>query len=145
MPGVSVVALLLAALLASGAWGASQGDPALDYILQCQGCHLSDGTGSDSAGVPRMAGFVGRFLGVEGGRAYLVQVPGVAQAPLSDAALARLLNWMLLRFSAEELPKPFLPYSASEVERHRRQPALDVAATRRALLAGMRHAADAPP
>lgn len=122
-----------------------QGDPALDYVLQCQGCHLPDASGVASAGVPRMRGVVGRFLGVEGGRAYLVQVPGVAQAPLSDAALAGLLNWLLLRFSADELLQPFIPYTASEVARLRQRPPLDVAATRRALLAKMgESAADAP-
>ena len=127
--------LALVSLLAGGAAaaGQGQGDPRLDYILQCQGCHLADG--SASRDVPALKDRIGRFIEVPGGRAYLVQVPGVAQAPLSDAALARLLNWLLLRFSAEELPEPFVPYTASEVSRHRRGPPLDVVATRRALLA----------
>ena len=111
-----------------------QGDPRLDYILQCQGCHLADASGAEAVGVPRMEGVVGRFLQVEGGRAYLVQVPGVAQAPLDDAAVAELLNWMLLRFSAAELPEPFEPYRAEEVARHRSRTPIDVVATREALL-----------
>ncbi|NRA08768.1 MAG: hypothetical protein HRU02_11470 [Myxococcales bacterium] len=133
--GVGIFLGAFAVLPEPAAGASDQGDPALDYVLQCQGCHLPDASGVASAGVPRLAGAVGRFLGVAGGRSYLVQVPGVAQAPLSDAALARLLNWLLLRFSAEELPEPFVPYTASEVSRHRRGPPLDVVATRRALLA----------
>ena len=134
MPRAAMVIALLA--IAAGAAGADddQGDPALDYLLQCQGCHLASGRGVAAAGVPRMDARVGRFVGVEGGRAYLVRVPGVAQAPLSDAALAELLNWLLLRFSADELPDPFVPFAEAEVARHRARPLDDPAATRAALL-----------
>jgi hypothetical protein len=81
-----------------------------------------------------MAGFVGRFVGLDGGRAYLVQVPGVAQAPLGDRAIAGLLNWMLVRFSRSELPDPFVPYTAKEVSEYRSRAPIDVAATRAELL-----------
>ena len=125
-----------AAIAASGgAGGQGQGDPRLDYVLQCQGCHLPDGSGVAASGVPRMLGFVGGFVGLEGGRAYLVQVPGVSQAPLDDAEIAALLNWMLVRFSADELPDPFVPYSATEVASYRATRLVDVGATRAALVA----------
>jgi hypothetical protein len=133
--------VVLAAVAASPVAPASagdrtgQGDPRLDYILQCEGCHLAGGEGAPASGVPRMNGFVGRFVGVEGGRAYLVQVPGVAQAPLDDAAIAALLNWMLLRFSPEELPDPFVPYTEAEVARHREQAPIDALKVRATLLA----------
>ena len=54
-----------------------------NYILNCQGCHLADGTGFRGK-VPKMAGFVGYFLHVDGGREFIVQVPGAANAPISD-------------------------------------------------------------
>ena len=129
--------LAFVSLLAGGAAaaGQGQGDPRLDYILQCQGCHLADAAGAEAFGVPRMQGFVGRFLQVEGGRAYLVQVPGVAQAPLDDAAIAELLNWMLTRFSPAELPDPFEPYTPEEVTRHRSRTPIDVPSVRAELLA----------
>jgi len=113
---------------------AGQGDPRLDYVLQCQGCHLADGAGAEASGVPRLRDTVGRFLQVEGGRAYLVRVPGVAHAPLEDQELAALLNWMLPAFSPAELPRPFVPYTASEVGRYRRDALVDPAARRAALL-----------
>ena len=76
--------------------------------------------------MPRLRGNVGRFAGVEGGRAYLVQVPGVANAPLDDAALASLLNWMLAEFSPAELPDPFALYTAEEVARYRNRPTINI-------------------
>jgi len=57
--------------------------PNVEYALNCQGCHRADGAGTPGS-VPPLAGSVARFLGAAGGREYLVQVPGVAQAPLDD-------------------------------------------------------------
>ena len=48
----------------------------------------------------RSAG-VGRFLRTSRGREYLIRVPGSAQSPLSDAALAALLDWIVVRFDPE--------------------------------------------
>lgn len=91
------------------------------YMLQCQGCHRPDGTGT-SASAPPMAGMVARFLAVSGGREYLGRVPGVATAVLSDAQLAELLNWTLYRFDAANIPADFKPYTAAEIGALRRQP-----------------------
>jgi hypothetical protein len=57
--------------------------PEILYMLQCRGCHRPDGAGTPGV-VPPLAGFVGRFLGVPGGREFLVRVPGSAQSPLTD-------------------------------------------------------------
>ena len=43
---------------------------ALDYALNCQGCHRPDGTGTPGT-VPALAGSVAKFLKVPGGREYL--------------------------------------------------------------------------
>ncbi|HEY8494034.1 MAG TPA: hypothetical protein VIN04_09080 [Myxococcota bacterium] len=130
-----LAAALLLGLAAGGAAGArTLAGPELDYVLQCMGCHLEDGSGAPGHGVPSLVG-VGRFLRAPGGRAYLVRVPGVAHAPLDDAALAALLNWMLARFDPETAGAPdFVPYEADEVARLRAEPLLDAAAQRRALL-----------
>ena len=104
----------------------------LNYMLNCQGCHAADGRGLND--IPTMADFVGSFLSVDGGRAYLVQVPGSANSPLSDQDLADVLNWILLTMSAAQLPHPFVPYSAKEVAGFRQQPLADAAATRARLL-----------
>jgi len=107
--------------------------PALDYAVTCQGCHRADGAGTPGT-VPALAGSVGRFLRVPGGREFLVRVPGVAQAPLDDVALAAVLNWMLERFGRDDAPEDFVPYGAAEVGRLRRSPLTDVEGARRALL-----------
>jgi mono/diheme cytochrome c family protein len=110
--------------------------PEVDYVLNCQGCHRADGAGTPGS-VPPLKDTVARFLGVTGGREYLGRVPGVAQAPLDDAALAAVLNWMLDHFDHAHLPPGFTPYAAHEVGRLRRDPLVDVEGTRRKLLAAM--------
>ena len=107
------------------------------YMLNCQGCHLPDGDGIGD--IPRMKGFVGNFLRVSGGREFLVQVPGAANAALDDAALAELLNWMLVEISAAQLPEDFEPYTGAEVGRYRAQPLSDVNAVRTELVQKIAH------
>jgi hypothetical protein len=87
-----------------------------DYLLSCAGCHKLDGTGS--ANVPTLIG-VDRLLERDGGRDYLMRVPGVAQAPLSDMRLAALLNWLLGYFGAA---RPTPRFTATEVSRARTAP-----------------------
>lgn len=131
--------LAIALVLALGAANALAGDldvnaerARVNYMLNCQGCHLPDGGGVGD--IPRMKGFVGNFLRVPGGREFVVQVPGSANAALDDAALAALLNWMLMEISASELPENFAPYTAQEVGRHRAQPLSDVNTVRTQLI-----------
>lgn len=120
-------------LLVLALCGGATADPATDYMLQCQGCHLADGSGMPGS-VPALTG-VARLLAAPGGRAYLVRVPGAAQSPLDDARLARLLTWLLHRFDAEDLPADFTPYTEEEVASVRRPPLTDVADERARLLA----------
>ncbi|MDC0068974.1 cytochrome C [Gammaproteobacteria bacterium] len=91
------------------------GEARVNYMLYCQGCHLSDGAGSARAEVPDMKDHVGNFLKVPGGREYLVRVPGSANAPIGDEQLANLLNWILLTIAGESTPNGFTPYSGEEV------------------------------
>lgn len=100
-----------------------------NYMLHCQGCHSPDGSGVDG-NVPSMLGQAGNFLHVKGGREFLVQVPGSANAALDDHQLAELLNWMLTTFSPEEIPEGFVPYSTSEVRALRKNPLVEVEAAR---------------
>jgi mono/diheme cytochrome c family protein len=107
--------------------------PQVLYMLHCQGCHLPDGAGTAGA-VPPLCGEVARFVAVPGGREYLVRVPGVALAPLADAPLAQVLNWMVERFGPAEAARGFAPYTADEVGAARRAPLVDVEPERRELL-----------
>lgn len=107
----------------------------VDYIIKCQGCHRPDGSG-DNHSNPPMNGFVAKFLGVPGGREFLVRVPGVATAALDDKRLTDLLNWTLYRFDAPDVPADFRPYTVDEVARLRKQPLrLERATVRAALVA----------
>lgn len=120
-PVLAALALLLRVAVAHG----DEVPVAEDYRLHCSACHGSDGSGTP--GVTPSLAAVGEIFAVAGGRAYLAQVPGVAQAPLSDSRLARLLNWVVERH-AGAAPEP--PYSADEVGRLRQAPLRDPAAVR---------------
>jgi cytochrome c553 len=91
------------------------------WTLNCQGCHRSDGTGSEG-GAPSLAGTVSKFLHAARGRDYLGQVPGVANSALPDADLAEVMNWMLWRFDRAHIPANFQPYRGEEVGRLRAAP-----------------------
>lgn len=135
--GACRFALAVAALgFAAGVSESAAASPRTSYMIHCMGCHLGDGRGAPGK-VPSLVGSMGRFLAVPGGRAYLVQVPGTAQAPLGDAEIAALLNWMLVNFSPAEIPAGFRPYTAEEVSRLRRIPLLDPERVRRALLGAL--------
>ena len=95
-----------------------------DYILNCSGCHRMDGRGSRT--VPSLLDMA-ELRGKPGAREYWVQVPGAAQAPLTDARLAALLNWLVERFTGQS-PTP--AYTDEEVRRLRRTPARDPLAAR---------------
>lgn len=53
------------------------------------------------------------------GRDYVARVPGAAQAPLSNEALAAVLNWLLLEFNGATLPADFQALRPAEVARSR--------------------------
>lgn len=110
------------ALLAAGVFPAiaasALADPRADYLLHCAGCHLADGRGSPGS-VPPLADALGRIASSPEGRDYIARVPGAAQAPISDGALADVLNWVLLEFNRATLAPGFKPLSASEVARSR--------------------------
>ena len=105
-----------------------------DYMLNCQGCHGQSGSESLDGAVPAMQNYVGNFLKVPGGREFLVQVPGSANAAITDDALAQLLNWILQTQSLGQLPGDFRPFSGTEVGRLRQDPLTDVIGTRAALV-----------
>lgn len=114
--------------------GARAGQPPeVNYMLHCMGCHLPDGSGGPPD-VPDLRGEMGRLLAVEGGREYLVQVPGASQAPISDAELAAVVNYMLETFNDHVLPADYAPLTTDEVARWRKDWLPDVATVRRDLM-----------
>ena len=120
----------VAALAAS----ANQRPPETNYMLHCQGCHRPDGSGVPGA-VPALPGQVGKFLRTPPGRAFLVRVPGAANAPVSDGELAELLGWIVRRFDAANVPPDFVEFTAEEVGALRKRPLARVGSEREAILA----------
>jgi hypothetical protein len=105
-----------------------------DYMMNCQGCHLSNGEGFPAHNVPSVKDHMGKFLNVKGGREFLIRVPGSAQSDLDDERLTAVINWMLVTFSAAELPRDYAPYTVDEVSRLRQNPLIEVRSARKVLM-----------
>jgi len=104
-----------------------------NYMLNCMGCHLADGSGA-AGKVPSMRESLVMLSGSRAGRRYLVQVPGASQSPLSDLELAQVLTWMVRNLSAGTVPPDFKDFTAAEVAAYRGAPLLNVRETRARLL-----------
>jgi len=109
---------LAAGLLAASLALTAQADARVNYLLHCGGCHLVDGRGLPPE-VPTLVGSIGPLAGTAEGRDYLARVPGAAQAPISDADLAAVLNWILEAYNADTLPVGFQPLTAKEISASR--------------------------
>ena len=103
------------------------------YMLECQGCHKPDGSGMVKS-VPALKNQMAKFLLVPGGREFLVQVPGSAQAPLSDQELTDTLNWMLSEFGPTDIASQHPQYTIENVSKWRKTPLIDVQAARKKLI-----------
>lgn len=115
-----VVALLSPASSVAAVSPAPETGAAMNYLLHCQGCHQEDGSGRTGY-VPSFRDSVSRFLAIPEGRAYLGRVPGTSQSMLDDRARADLLNWIVVRFDRQNVPRSFSPYTARELARYRRE------------------------
>ena len=103
-----------------------------DYLLHCAGCHMPEGNGLPPE-VPTLVGSLGRIAASDEGRDYIARVPGASQAPISDAQLAAVLNWVLLEFNSETLPESFRPLTVREVGKSRNKVLSDPLKMRRTL------------
>ncbi len=120
-----VASSFVALALGAGALAETSAPSVEHYILHCSGCH-----GLDADGIPEVAPSLDEIdllASSDAGRAYLVRVPGVAQAALTDADLARLLNHLVERIGGAP-PEP--PYGAAEVGALRASPLRDPVAAR---------------
>jgi mono/diheme cytochrome c family protein len=129
-------AALLATLLAAGATAQPAiTNPRSLYVLHCAGCHGMDASGVPGQGVPSMRGSLGHFMKLPEGRAFLLQVPGVNNAGLSDTQIALVTNWMVRQFSADTAPPDWPAYTAAEVAAAKLSRPSDVARARADLVA----------
>jgi len=128
------VAVTVAAVLTFGSLPAALAyQPRSNYQLQCMGCHHADGAGEEGR-VPSVRRTLVPFSALAEGRDFVLRVPGVAQAPLTDAEIAALLNWMARNVSDVPVTAAFVDYTADEVGRARHRPLVAVRETRAQLL-----------
>jgi len=134
------ITLALAALIAgyAGVKVAWSYEPAVNFQLNCMGCHLADGSG-ERGRVPSLRRSLVLLSTIPEGREYVIRVPGVAQSPLSDEDTAALLNWMARNLSDIDLPSGFADYSALEVARSRSRPLAKVGDLRVRLMRAAEH------
>lgn len=93
-----------------------------NWQLNCQGCHMPSGRGRPDAGMPDLNGIVAKFLTVDGGREYLMQVPGIVNAMSPDQELAELIDWTLITFDPDNIPFNHKQFSGEEIAKFRKQP-----------------------
>lgn len=118
---------MLVALVASAA-GAQQYTPRVNYVLHCAGCHGMTGEGSRVGGIPAFPHSVAHIASIDAGRTYMMHVPGVISAGLSDAQIAEVTNYILAEWSDGAA---FTPFDAAEVTRRRAVPVSNVVEYRR--------------
>lgn len=109
----------------------SAGNPRLNFLLYCAGCHAVNGSGHPQNGIPDFRNRLGHYLKIPGGRAYVIRVPGTAQSPLSDGDTAELLNWMMGQFNSVQTLAAYAPITVEEVNTLRRIPLADIPGYRR--------------
>ncbi len=96
-------------------------DSRFEYLLHCGGCHLEDGSG-DPPEVPDLRRDLDWIAATAEGRSYLTRVPGASQAPISDAEMAEVINWIFETFYPG---KDVQPFTGEEVAGTRRIPLWD--------------------
>jgi hypothetical protein len=111
-------------------------EPKVNYMLNCMGCHLEDGSGA-AGKVPSMRNTLVPFAQLKAGRRYLVQVPGTSQSSLTNREVAQVLNWMIRNLAARPAPSGLRQFTEAEVAYYRRERLTDVAATRATLLSAV--------
>ncbi len=113
--------------------GADEQRARVNYMTHCQGCHLPEGVGYPGK-VPRMKDFVGYFLHSQEGREFIIRVPGVSTSALRNDQVTELMNWLLLTYSARQLPRNFVPFTVDEIAALRPNPEPDPETTRKGIL-----------
>ena len=106
-----------------------------DYLLHCSGCHGQDGRGLESKGIPALQDQVGYLLRAKGGRAFVMQVPGLLSAGMLDDRAAGVTNYIILRFAGASMPEKFSLFDAKEAKRFRETRPANIPEIRRALAA----------
>lgn len=140
-PRKFAVVALFAGLIALGSLrvAAEETSARTLYLLQCSGCHGSDGAGDPRVDVPPFPDFIGAFLRDPEGRRYVTNVGGVMSAGLDDYDTARVLNWLIEAFAGTSMPPGgFEQFDAEEVRKLRDSRPADAVVLRRQIAARLR-------
>ena len=127
MRNLLVIAAILSALPLAAAAQPPKPIPLLtgaqaDYIEYCSGCHGIQAT-SAPADIPVLRDRVGYFMCTQEGREYLIRLPNVAFAPITDSQqLANLMNFIVFGLGGKSTPRTAKPFQPSEIARLRKQP-----------------------
>lgn len=122
---VLVSALALSDAQGSDLQATSLNDVQSTYLQFCGGCHGIQGTSAPRE-VPSLRGQVGSFLCTREGRAYLVRLPNVALAPVSDQMLADVMNFVVFEIGGpRSTARAVAPFTVAEVAQLRKQPLTD--------------------
>jgi cytochrome c553 len=106
-----------------------------NFIQYCSGCHGQDGRGGGvNSGIPDFRNFVGAYASDDGGRTYVLHVPGVVNTSLDDAEIAAVINYVMKTWGGTSLRAGFIPFTAREVTSRRARSVPDVVALRRQIV-----------
>lgn len=121
--------------LAAPVLSAQEYSASVNYQLRCAGCHGQDGMGVTDGGIPPFPGFIDGFFQHEPSRLYLMHVPGINSASLSDKEIAEVMNYVGERWGQADAERT--PFTAEEVNRLRHLPVEDLIKLRREVTAQM--------
>lgn len=121
-------AIAMGLSLAAPVLSAQEYSAAVNYQLRCAGCHGQDGRGVPEGGIPPFPGYVDGFFSSKNSRLYLMHVPGVNGASLTDREIAAVMNYVGERWGEPGARKPF---TTEEVTSLRAEPVENVVVLRR--------------
>jgi cytochrome c553 len=112
---------------------AAERTASVNFILHCSGCHGTDGHGLGGS-IPDFSNFIGAFAHEDDGRTYLLHVPGVIGANLSDGEIAAVINYVMKAWGGTSLEPGFTEFTAEEVALRRARHVEDVVVFRRQIV-----------
>jgi hypothetical protein len=134
MRAMSLLTLLVCAVLCVPIACAAERSASANYILRCSGCHGMDGSGHEPAGIPDFRDYIGAFSMDDEGRTYVLHVPGIANASLSDREISAVMNYVMTTWGGTSLRPGFVAFTPEEVAARRARPVADVVGFRRQIV-----------
>ena len=129
-----VLTLAMIAILHVPDTCAAERSATTNFILRCSGCHGMDGSGSNAGGIPDFRNYIGSFAVDDDGRTYVLRVPGVLNANLSDSEIAAVINYVMTTWGGTSLRAGFVAFTPEEVAARRSRPVADVVQLRRQIV-----------